>query len=243
MQSRGGIARHFRGPAVVLAAFLAISASPAAAQVGAVVSVFSDSRFRGISLSDGRPVGILDLSYDASNGLYAAVSGSVVDARHEGLRALSVALNGGYAKRLRSGLTGDVGIVHSRYSHYSGVASGRAYTEVYAGVAGKLVGTRLSVSPNYLGGARWTAHDEIDGHLDLSTRLQVDGEVGVLIPFGGRANGGNSRAEVDARVGVTQRVGRLAFHAALTANSGSSDIYADRGHARTALVVGISSAF
>ena len=117
MQLREGIARRFRAPIVLFAALLAIPASPAAAQVGAVVSIFSDSRFRGISLSDGRPVGIIDLSYDASNGLYGAVSGSVVDTRDDGVRVLSVTLNGGYATRLRSGLTADVGIVHSRYSH------------------------------------------------------------------------------------------------------------------------------
>src|SRR5437868_7721981 len=212
MQSREGIARRFRAPIVLFTALLAILASPAAAQVGTVVSIFSDSRFRGISLSDGRPVGIIDLSYDASNGLYGAVSGSVVDTRDDGVRVLSVTLNGGYATRLRSGLTADVGIVHSRYSHYSAVASGRAYTEVYAGLSGKLVGTRLSVSPNYLGGARWTAHGEINGHVDLSTRLLVDGEVGVLVPFGRAANGGISQAEVDARVGIAQRMGPVTLH-------------------------------
>ena len=91
--------RRFAGwlPLVGLIAGLGMPASPARAQVGAVVSVFSDARFRGISLSDGRPVGILDLSYDAPGGLYGAFSGSVVDTRGEGIRALDVVLNGGYA--------------------------------------------------------------------------------------------------------------------------------------------------
>ena len=210
--------------------------------MGAVVSVFSDARFRGISLSDGRPVGILDLSYDAPGGLYGAFSGSVVDTRGEGIRALGVVLNGGYATRLRSGLTADVGIVHSRYSQYSGVASGRAYTEVYAGLAGKLVGARLSVSPNYLGASRWTLHGEINGHIDLSKRLLLDGEIGVLVPLRGGAYDGNAQAEVDARVGLARQVGRVTLHAAVTARGRSADPYVDREHRRTAVIVGVSIA-
>lgn len=228
-------------PVVFLTAFLAISATPAKAQVGAVVSVFSDDRFRGVSLSDGRPVGIFDLSYDAPGGLYGAVSGSVVDTRGEGIKALGLALNGGYATRLRSGLTADVGFVHSRYSHYSGVASGRAYTEVYAGLAGKLVGARLSVSPNYLGGARWTVHGEINGHVDLSKRLLVDGEIGLLVPLGGGGYQGGSRPRLDARVGIAHRLGPVTLHAAFTSRTGDADIYAGRGHGRAAVIVGIST--
>jgi len=89
-----------------------VSTSPAAAQVGTAVSVFSDDRFRGYTLSDSRPVGILDLSYDAQNGFYGALSGSIVATRHDGLQPLGLQLNGGYAKRLSSGLTVDTGIVH-----------------------------------------------------------------------------------------------------------------------------------
>ncbi|MEP6982278.1 MAG: TorF family putative porin [Sphingomicrobium sp.] len=230
-----------RTPGVVLTVLFAISPTPAEAQVGAVVSIFSDDRFRGISLSDGRPVGILDLSYDAPGGLYGAVSSSVVDTRGEGLKALGLVLNGGYATHFRSGLSADVGIVHSRYSHYSGVASGRAYTEVYAGLAGKLVGARLSISPNFLGAPRWTLHGEINGHIDLSTRLLLDGEIGFLVPLGSGGYQGGSRPRLDARVGIARQLGPVTLHATVTSHSGDADIYAGRGHGRTAVIVGIST--
>jgi uncharacterized protein (TIGR02001 family) len=218
-------------------------AAPAGAQVGAVVSVFTDDRFRGVSLSDGRPVGILDLSYDMPNGLYGAVSGSIVATRDDGLKALGLVLNGGYATRLRSGLTADVGIVHSRYSQYSGVAGGRAYTEFYAGVAGRFLGARISVSPNYLGSAHWTVHGEINGHVDLTRKLLLDGEVGVLAPMANGAYPGERRTQVDGRIGIARRVGPVTLHAAATARSGNAEIYNGRRHDRTALIVGISSAF
>src|SRR5258708_851849 len=166
--------RRRSAAAVLLGPRLFCPPAPAAAQIGAVVSIFSDERFRGISVSDGRPVGILDLSYDARNGIYGAVSGSVVAARNEGLRTLGITLNGGFAKRLKSGLTADVGIVHSRFSHYSELSPGRNYTEIYAGLSGRNIGGRLSVSPNYLGAAHWTVHGEISGHVDLTEPVLID---------------------------------------------------------------------
>jgi uncharacterized protein (TIGR02001 family) len=234
---RGTIARQ--AAAFLAGASLAISTS-ADAQVGAVASVYSDYRFRGVSFSDGRPVGIVDLSYDLRNGLYAAVSGRAVATRDEGPQMLGFGLNAGYAARLRPELTVDFGVVHSRYSHYSGLGAGRSYTEFYTGVAGKLIGGRISVSPDYLGSAHWTAYGEVDAHLDLSTRTAVDGEIGVLTPLGGSYRG-TSRPQVDARLGLARRLGRLTLHAAVTARS-RAYLYQGRARGRTALIVGISTA-
>src|SRR3954451_12073395 len=79
--------RHPRGwgrAANSVAFVLAAAApAPAAAQVGLVASTYSDQRFRGYSLSDGRPVGIIDLSFDRAGGFYADASGIVVAARNE----------------------------------------------------------------------------------------------------------------------------------------------------------------
>lgn len=230
----------------IASAFLGLSflffPEPAAAQIGAVVSIFNDARFRGISISDGRPVGTLDLSYDASNGIYGAVSATVVATRNDGLRSLGISLNGGYAKRLKSGLTADIGVVHSRLSHYSGLSPGRNYTEVYAGLAGRNIGGRFSVSPDYLGAARWTVHGELNGHVDLAEGLLLDGEIGVLIPLGNAAYETRSRAQLDGRVGLAQHLGRLTLHAAITSRSSGIEIYSGKGHHPTAFIVGISYA-
>lgn len=219
-----------------------MAGAPAAAQVGTVVSAYTDQRFRGYSLSDGRPVGILDVSYDAANGLYAAASGSVVATPHEGVKGLGLALNGGYAKRLRPDLTLDVGAIHSRYSEYSGIASGRSYTEFYAGLAGKFVGTRFALSPNYIGRAEWTFRGEINAHADLTRDLLLDGSIGALVPLGGANYPRAGRAQWDARLGLAQRLGPVTLHAAVTARGKSPDIYAGRRHRRAALVLGISTA-
>ena len=210
--------------------------------MGVVASVYTDQRFRGYSLSDGRPVGIIDLSYDGPSGIYAAVSGTAVATRDEGIKGLGLTLNGGYAKRIRPDLTLDLGVIHSRYSHYSGLVGGRSYSEVYAGLTGKSVGARVSLSPNYIGPAHWTLHGEINGHADLTRTLLLDGSLGILAPLGRRGYQGADRLQWDARLGLARRFGPILLHAAITARARSSEIYVNRQHHRAALVLGISSA-
>ena len=236
--SASGVSRA----ALFIAGTLLGSSHAAAAQLGAVVSVYSDLRFRGYSLSDARPVAIVDLSYDAPSGVYGALSGSVVAARGEGPRPLGITLNGGYSTRIGPGLSADAGVIHSRYSHYSDLASGRSYSEVYAGLAGKSVGVRLSISPNYIGTADWTLHAEVSGHADLDSRLFLDGALGILVPLEGRGYRGAALPEWDARLGLARRLGPISLHVAATARGSSADVYAGRRHGRTALILGVSTA-
>jgi uncharacterized protein (TIGR02001 family) len=215
-------------------------AGPARAEVGAAVSAYSDYRFRGYSLSDGRPVAILDLSYDLPTGLYASASGSVVASRGHGIQPLRLALNGGYATTAWRGVTADVGIIHARYTRYSGLTADRAYTEMYAGLAAKMAGARLSLSPDYLGYARWTLRGELSGRVDLSPTLGLTGIAGALVPVDERY-AGSSRATWDARLGIAKRIGRVSLQAAVTARGKGGDLYGARNHRRAALIVGISS--
>ncbi|GAC1507211.1 MAG: hypothetical protein NVS1B6_14930 [Steroidobacteraceae bacterium] len=193
-----------------------------------------------MSLSDGRPVAALDASYDFANGLYLSLAGHLVATKSEGVRFLGVAAGGGYAVRLGPIMNADFGIVHSRYTHYSGSHGRLRYTEVYAGISGKFIGTRLSISPDYLGSARWTAHAGVDGHIDLSRLTVINGEIGLLTGLGGTyARAG--RSELDAQLGVNQRIGPVVFHAALSARSRHYR-YKGPANRHAALVIGISTA-
>jgi uncharacterized protein (TIGR02001 family) len=214
-----------------------MTATPAAAQVGAAVSAFSDYRFRGFSLSESRPVGILDLSYDAPNGAYVAGSGSVVASR-EGLRTLGLQVNGGYAKQLKSGLTIDIGAAHSRYSSYSGLGSSRSYTEFYAGVRGKVLSSRVSVSPDYFGLGS-TLYGEVSGQLSPARNLQVQASLGTLVPLGG---GHHYRTATDGRIGLDWVSGRVSLHGAISTRGGGRNLYPLRHSSRTAVILGLSYA-
>ena len=206
--------------------------------MGAVLSVFSDARFRGVSVSDGDPVGILDLSYDDPSGAYAAASGTLVASSH-GIEPLSLQLNAGFARQLGAGLSADVGIVQSKYSRYSTTIHGSSYTEVYAGLTRKSLTARVHLSPHYFEAGTWTLYGELNHGLALSRKLSLNSHAGVLIPLHS-TNPGETRSQVDWRVGLDRQVGRLALHAAFTGARGVRHYEEQRTHSGAALVFGAS---
>jgi uncharacterized protein (TIGR02001 family) len=222
-----------------IAAALAFHSSPAAAQTSAAISLSSDDRFRGYSLSDGRPVGILDVSYDASNGLYGAVSGSLVASRGDGLQPLELLVNAGYARRLQSGLTIDAGITHSAFARYSDRAAGQSYTEVYAGFSRKFFTARVYASPDYL------RHGSLYGELNASVpagKLRFTGHIGLLVPLGGTETDESYRSDLDWKLGISRQFGPVSVQAAWTAVRPGHDLYRYRYHSRNALILGLTYA-
>jgi uncharacterized protein (TIGR02001 family) len=215
-------------------------ASPAAAQVGTSISIFSDDRFRGYSLSGARPVAIFDLSYDAPDGFYGALSGSIVATRHDGLQPLGLQLNGGYAKRLSSSLTVDLGTVHSNYSNYTSRGPGRSYTEVYAGLAGKILSSRISVSPDYLKPSVWTLYGEVDANMPTGKKLRLTAHVGMLVLLERQANNESYRPDFDWRLGIARDFGPVTVNAAWTGRMRGHDIYQERTYGRRALILGVT---
>jgi len=203
------------------------------------VSVFSDSRLRGYSLSGGHPVGTVDLSYDDPSGLYAAASASALASSNDGIKPLGLQLNGGYAKRL-SGVTLDFGAIYSTYSHYSRLGSSSSYTEIYAGAAYKFLSSRIAFSPHYFEGGARTLYGEVDANFSPAHKLHLTGHAGVLVPINYR--GESPATQYDWRVGVSRDVGKVTFHLIGSGGGPGRDYYRGHWHSRNALVVGASLA-
>jgi len=220
----------------LLASAVVTIAAPARAEVGAVISAYSDARFRGVSVSGGDPVAVLDLSYDDPSGAYAAASGTAVASG--GIRPLSLQLNAGYAKSLGD-LTLDFGVLQSNYSRYSTTVHGSAYTEVYAGLSRKNLTARVHLSPHYFGGGTWTLYGELNHALPLSRRLSLNSHIGMVIPLRTRGPA-DDYSQFDWRVGLDQAIGRFALHAAVTGARGVRHYESGGGGGRAALVVGVS---
>jgi uncharacterized protein (TIGR02001 family) len=218
------------------------TATPAAAQVGASLSIFSDSQFRGYSLSAGRPVAIADLSYDDPGGLYAAFSGSLVLGAEDSIRPLGLQLNGGYARRLPSGPTIDFGVIHSEYSRYSSAESANSYTEVYAGVTHKFLTARAAFSPHYFVAGSQTFYGEIDANFSAGRKLHFSGHLGLLVPISSGEGFEESRTQHDWRLGARREFGRASLHLFATGGGPGRDYYRDREHNRTAVTLGLSYA-
>lgn len=229
---------RFRLASLLLSAAAVVISTPAAAQIGAAVSIFSDDRFRGYSLSQGHPGAILGLSYDHAKGAYAAVSASTV-LRSDGLRPLALQLNGGYAKRLSSALGLDVGIVHSLYSRQSSAEPGRAYTEVYAGLSHGSLSGRLSVSPDYFQSGTSTLYGELNDTLPIARKLRLGGHVGLLVPAM-RRDGSQIRSAFDWRLGLTRELTRVSLHAAWTGRAALGGYPEERRRGGQAIVFAVS---
>jgi uncharacterized protein (TIGR02001 family) len=213
-------------------------AAPAAADVGATASLFSDERFRGYSLSEGRPVAIFDFAYDDPSGFYADASGTAIfQSGHPS--PLGVELNGGYAKRLKSGTTLDFGVTSSTYSHYSGSQAAN-YTEIYAGISRGGLSSRLFFSPHYSARGLWTAYGEVNGTFSLSRKWSLDSHVGMLLPLKTPAGDEHYLAAFDWRLGVTREFGPLSLHLSWNEGERGRAYYGDRGHRGRAIVVGAS---
>jgi len=169
------------------------------AQFGASLGVESDARFRGISLSGGRPDLRLSLSYDHASGVYAGVSAT----RAEFLRdrpTLQWLVDAGRAFRLSPELGGEFGF--TRTASVSLESRRYDYTELFAGLSGERWSARAYYAPNYFGFDQATVYIELDAHAPLTTRLRLFGHLGALSAVSGSDAGDHPRTRGDLRVGL-----------------------------------------
>jgi uncharacterized protein (TIGR02001 family) len=212
---------------------------PAAADVGASVSLFSEASFRGYSLSEGRPVALLNLSYDDPGGFYAATSGTTVLGSSDAVEPLSLQLNAGYARRLPSDAVVDFGVTHASYSQYASKGSS-SYTEIYTGLSRKALSARISYAPHYFVHGSSALYGEIDANVSPMPKLNLNAHVGLLVPLDYPEGIEKPRNQHDWRVGAAWQFGRVSLHAFLTGGGPDSDYYRGQYHDRTNLILGIS---
>jgi len=240
---------HRRGAALVrrplfriLTATLGICASsPAAAQVAGVLSIDSDFRLRGYSLSSGRPVASARIGLDDISGFYADGSATATLNRHEDVRVLGYQIDAGIAKRLSEDWSVDVGIAHNQLrAAYPG---GRryVYSEGYAGVARGQVSAYVFVSPNYLRSGFWTVYGQVEEsfapakHLTLTAHFGALGHVSTPVSYALR-----HKTSYDWRVGATRESENLAFHINISGGGPGRQYYYGSSHSRVAVVAGCS---
>jgi uncharacterized protein (TIGR02001 family) len=185
-----------RGAAFVLLNVLAAAAN---AQFSGTLSVVSDYRYRGITLSDQKPAAQVGLTYDDPTGWYAGAFGSTVrlaPPAGPNFQALGFA---GYAVRLPSGVSLEAG---GDYSAFTG-ASRYNYGEIFLGAAADAVSGRIYYSPRYFGQHGDGVYAELNASQPLIDRIRVFAHVGYLrasYPTGYRQ--WSKQNTIDGRVGV-----------------------------------------
>jgi len=233
-----------RRPAAQAASALIILGALAAplsarAAVGASLTAESDYRFRGVSLSDERPVVTLDVAGDFANGVYLGASALGVLTAHSGFRALGLQEYVGYARRLNPELTADVGFTNANYTDaYIGGSAARNQ-EVYVGLSGHGLAGRVFYSPNYFNLGYPTVYGELNGVARPRAGWRLSGHVGMLTRADDR---GGDRAHFDWRLGVAREFDALTLEAAVTGTHGGDEDH-DHGRDSQAAVVALSWAF
>ncbi|GAB3369860.1 hypothetical protein GCM10027431_17250 [Lysobacter rhizosphaerae] len=183
---------------VVVALGALLAAAGAHAQVSGTVTLTSDYRWRGISLSDEGPALQLGLAYDTAGGWYAGAMLSSVR-RPFGTEAdLQAIAYAGYARRMRGNLSWDAG---AEYVALVGEPDYN-YPEFHVGLASQRLGARLSYAPRYPDRDVPAVYFELNGNQPMGRRLRLLGHLGWQRrgEDGTGDDGGDTR--VDAQVGL-----------------------------------------
>lgn len=224
---------------LVVAVALLPVASSARAQWNGQISIANDERWRGRSLSDGRPAATLSLGYDDRSGAYADAAATVA-ALPRGLDVVAVAVDAGYAWRSSGGRVIDLGVTRRAFRGTSAMPRDAGYTEVYAGLSGRSLSARLFYSPDYLQRGASSVYASLDGVVRPARAWRLLAHVGAMRFVGTLPRYVTERAHVDYSLGVARRIGRIDAQLAWTGGAPGSDFYRGRAHARRALTLAIS---
>lgn len=225
------------------AAAVASLVGAARAQESVSLTVQSDYLLRGVSLSDGRPTLSFDVDYDDASGFYVAGSATATNTRHAGVELLSAVADVGFARRLASGLTWDVGVSDSQVSTFVGSRYVANYAEVYAGLARGGLAARLYFSPDYLGERTRTLYLDFSETVRPADRWRLTAHAGLLEVIEGEYGPLGGRSHLDLSASAARDFGR--FEARLTASwADPPPVYPPGvGHGRAALVAAVSAFF
>jgi len=236
------VARQSGGTRLLLGSLLVLLATPASAEVGATLTLASQDRFRGYSVSDGYPAATFSLSYDDAAGPY--VEGSVMLAGNpsEGLERTRFEGNAGYALRLKDGPTLDAGVVHAEYTGYRIYGRQAVFTEFYAGLITHHVQAHVHYSPNYFQHGVATFYTDVDGTTPVAPMLRLSAHYGMLFQLDGHHEDAGTHTR-DWRIGASTDVRKLTFEFAIASGSDKRSFYGAVKSGGTALLISVSTAF
>lgn len=215
----------------------------AAAQVGGSISVKSDERFRGRSLSDGRPVATVDLSYDSKDGLYAGGSATAILTGKNRAGLMGARTFAGYAARTSGGIGLDAGVAAYLFTNrYSGNRNDQ-YVEVYAGLSRGPLSGYLRFSPDYLGRGTPVVYADISAARQIAPDWRLSGHIGLLVQTSGAPDLGGRRTRYDTRIGVTRTFGPFEAQAAWTLAGPGGRYFQGPWHGRSAVTLSLRRSF
>jgi uncharacterized protein (TIGR02001 family) len=228
-----------RGAVTVCVALICADAS--AQQTSGSVTAVSDYRYRGISLSNNDPAVQASINYDDTSGFYAGAFVSTARFAFESTRELQAISFVGYAWRLPSGVSGEVGADYALFTR----THDYDYPEVYTGFASGIWSGRLYYAPRYFGRDYNAIYGEINAAQPLSDRFRIIAHGGVLWSKSGNPyDGSDDRATFDARIGLGIDLDRFSLEVSWVGVSNTRSAYQFAGNGRrNGPVVALTLAF
>lgn len=256
-------ARNFAASVVGACLLSAILSAPGPAQAQPTVSLLleSDYRYRGLSLTDGKPAGRLGLALDHRSGAYGGGSLVVGDGGGGDVSVIGYGGYAGYARRTGSGLAWDVGVTGSRIETHIPVRinlvgpDGRAYLqtyrysyrarylEAYAGASKGPLAAYVYYSPDYLQQEGKTLYFDLTATARPRDDIRLFGHLGALAPLERRPAPGGGRGRFDYRLGIAWQFRRGELQLAWTGVASHVDYPIGYPQRRDALVLSAAAFF
>ena len=223
-----------------VALWFALVAANVSAQVSGSLTLVSDYRFRGVSLSHNKPAAQLGAVYDDARGWYVGGFASTVQF-DDSSRELQTIAFVGYVWRFPSGLSSEVG---ADYSAFTG-PGGYSYPEVYWGIAYENLSGRLYYAPRYFSNDSDAIYGEVNGAQPLLDRVRLLVHAGVLRNSSENIYTGRAVHHVfDARVGVGVDFDQFSVQLNWVGSSSANAVYPVTGtRGRNAAVLSLFRSF
>ena len=204
------------------------------AQIVVSATVASNYQYRGVTLSDGKPALSLNIAYDRGGGYVGA---SLIGAETEfaGVQGLGHVEYLGYARRLKSGSTWDVGVTNTYLTNYYYHKYKYDFFEIYAGLRGKHLNYYLYYSPNYYSDGVRTLYAQVTGTVHLARPWRLFGRAGALTSLGGGGYG-VFREQYDVGVGLAADLKAAEVELTVTTRGPDVVYLADHPQSRHAIV-------
>jgi len=214
------------------------------AQISGDVSLLSDYRFRGESLTEGRPAAQASLAYDHASGLFlgALISNVHIEPTANGLGGQ---LYGGYARPFGDHKSWEVGAVTYLFPRPSAPPD-YDYSEVFVGTSMNPFSARIYYSADYFHSGARTIYSELNTEQPLNEQVALLGHVGYLQTGSPRRSSSVERggSQLDFMAGISWNIASFNFEFGLTGTGSRRDTCpAGTGHCNTAAVVSISRFF
>lgn len=201
MTRPAGLPLTLRAKLIALACLGALPLPQAGAQaemdISGSVALQSEYRYRGQNPGKGNAVPQVTVNVDGVAGWYLGGFASAMTIGDlDGYKLQGYA---GYARRLQSGASWEVGCSRITYTQ----AHPNDFSECYAGMSFERGSTRIYYSPKYLGFSAKTVYAEVSAFYPVHPRFNLIAHAGVLYNLSdGYWPGIPTSSRVDARIGV-----------------------------------------